>query len=279
MSESVALVSRDLGGEGKPPLVILHGMLGSSRNWQVAGRELSADFHVMALDLRNHGGSPHAEPMTYEAMMADVLAWLGSRGLGRITLLGHSMGGKLAMLIACRQPPLIERLVVVDIAPLDYNWPGRRGEFEAMNELDLDHLKSRGEAEKQMEGLVPELALRKFLLTNLERTNSGGWKWVINLPVLTAALPELERTPLRPEDRYNGPALFISGAKSDYVGPAAHDAILRHFPASRLETIPAAGHNPHIETRETFVRLVLGFNTSTKVAANSEENSPAPPIR
>ena len=262
MPDSVALFARDLGGEGKPPLIILHGVLGSSRNWQLVGRELSADLHVWALDLRNHGASPHAEPMTYEAMMGDILAWLRARGLDRITLVGHIMGGKVAMLIACGRPALIERLVVVDIAPVDYHWVGNRAEFAAMNELDLVHLKSRAEAEKRVEGRVPDLALRKFLLTNLERTNTGGWKWLINLPVLTSALPELERNPLQPGDRYDGPALFIAGGRSDYIGPEGRTAIVRHFPAARLETIAASGHNPHAETREAFVRLVLGFRNS-----------------
>src|SRR5690606_9374454 len=105
-----------------PPLVILHGLLGSSRNWQTAGKDLAERFHVAALDLRNHGSSPHADEMSYAAMMADVLAWMDARGLGRVTLLGHSMGRILAMLLACRHPERIERLIVVDIAPKDYRW-------------------------------------------------------------------------------------------------------------------------------------------------------------
>lgn len=232
-------------------------MLGSSRNWQTAGADLAAHFHVLAPDLRNHGRSPHAAEMSYEAMFADVLAWAGAQGLGRATWLGHSMGGKVAMLAACRQPALVERLLVADIAPRDYYWPGHRQSFAAMNELDLADLGSRAEAEMRMEGRVPSWPLRKFLTTNLERGDDGRWAWAINLPVLTAALPALERNPLRPGDRFAGPVRFIAGGKSTYIEPADHAAIRAHFPAAEIVTIAASGHNPHMETREAFVAAVL----------------------
>ena len=139
------LSHRDLGGAGNPPLVLLHGMLGSSRNWQTAGRDLAARFHVLAVDLRNHGVSPHAPTMTYSEMVADVLAWLDAQGLASVTLLGHSMGGKVAMLLACRHPERVSRLLVVDIAPKDYQWVGHRASFAAMNELNLADLRSRAQ--------------------------------------------------------------------------------------------------------------------------------------
>src|SRR5262245_22188729 len=118
----VELFCRDWGGEGRPPLVVLHGLLGSSRNWQTAGGDLAkaGAAHVMALDLRNHGKSPHADVMSYDAMVADVLTWMDARGLTRVSLMGHSMGGKVAMALACRHPERVERLIVVDIAPRDY---------------------------------------------------------------------------------------------------------------------------------------------------------------
>lgn len=251
------LFHRDLGGPGKPPLVILHGFLGSSRNWQTAGRDLAEKFHVFALDLRNHGSSPHADEMTYLAMVADVLAWLDGRGLTRVTLMGHSMGGKAAMLLACRHPPRVERLVVVDIAPKDYHWPERRTEFAALNNLDLAHLSSRAEAERLLEPRVPDWAMRKFHLTNLERLPEGGWRWQVNLPVLIATLDALEENPLSPDDRFAGPALFVTGEKSHYVKAEDTGTILHHFPAAKIEAITGSGHNPHMETREAFVRAVL----------------------
>ncbi len=146
----VTLNYRDLGGTGRPPLVILHGLLGSSRNWQAAGRALAERYHVLALDLRGHGQSPHARPVTYEAMAGDVMAWLDARELGRVSLLGHSMGGKVAMLLACRNPDRVERLFVVDVAPKGYRWASNREAFAAMNELDLTSLGSRAEAERAL---------------------------------------------------------------------------------------------------------------------------------
>jgi pimeloyl-ACP methyl ester carboxylesterase len=255
----VALFHRDLGGAGEPPLVILHGMLGSSRNWQTAGRDLAANRRVYALDLRNHGQSPHADAMTYADMAADVAAWLDDRGIAQAELVGHSMGGKVAMLLACRQPARVARLVVVDIAPKDYHWPAHRAEFAAMNELDLRDLKSRAEAEMRMEGRIPDWAMRKFLATNLERAGTG-WRWQINLAALTAALPDLERNPLGPGDRFGGPALFLTGGKSAYVQPGDRSVILEHFPAAQIVTLPASGHNPHIDAREAFARA-LGAGT------------------
>lgn len=253
----VQLFHRDLGGAGRPPLVILHGLLGSSRNWETAGAGLAQKFHVSALDLRNHGRSPHADEMTYEAMMDDVLSWLDARALPRVALLGHSLGGKVAMLLACRHPERVERLIAVDIAPKDYSAGIHRAEFAAMNELDLASLNSRGEAESRLEAHVPNWATRKFLLTNLERGDDGRWRWRINLTVLTAALPILEKNPLNRGDSYRGPTLFILGEKSRYVLPEDNESIRRHFPEAKTEAIAGAGHNPHMEAREGFVQTVM----------------------
>jgi esterase len=253
----VNLFHTDLGGAGKPPMLVLHGMLGSSRNWQTTGRDLAAHFHVFALDARNHGKSPHVPEMNYEVLVDDVIAWMDAQRMAKAVIIGHSMGGKTAMLLACRHPERVERLVAVDIAPKDYYWVAHRAEFAAMNELDLASLQSRAEAEMRFEGRVPNLGMRKFLATNLERNKDGGWRWAVNLPVLTAALPAMEKNSLRPADRYAGPTLFIAGGRSQYVQATDHDVIKRHFPAERIEVIADSGHNPHMDRREEFVRLVL----------------------
>ena len=254
----VSLFHRDLGGAGQPPLVLLHGMLGSSRNWQTAGADLAARYHVLAVDLRNHGRSPHAATMTYDEMMDDVLAWLDAQGIARATFVGHSMGGKVGMLLACREAGRVERLVIVDIAPRDYFWPGHRQSFAAMNELNLADLRSRAEAELRFEARVPSWPLRKFLTTNLERSPEGRWLWQINLPVLTAALPGLEKNPLAAPDRFAGPTLFLAGEKSNYIEPGDHATVRAHFPAAEIRVVPNCGHNPHMEAREAFVAAVLG---------------------
>ena len=260
--ETVELSGRELGGAGRTPLALLHGLLGSGRNWQTAGAglaEAAGGRNVWALDLRNHGKSPWHEVMNYEAMVADVLAWLDARGLGAVDLMGHSMGGKVAMALACRHPERVARLCVVDIAPKGYLSHGHRAEFAAMNELRLEGLQSRGEAEMKFEARVPDWAMRKFLTTNLERGEDDGWRWVVNLPVLTAALPALEANPLGAGDRFAGPALFLRGGKSRYVKDEDMTAITAHFPAARLETIAGAGHNPHMETRAEFCAAVEAF--------------------
>ncbi len=241
-------------------MLVLHGLLGSARNWLSTGRDLAKHFHVLALDARNHGKSPHAPEMDYAVMAADLLAWMDAHHLPKATLTGHSMGGKTAMLLACRHPERVERLVVVDIAPKDYSWASHRAEFAAMTELDLGSLHSRAEAELRFEARVPHLGTRKFLATNLARGEHGHgkWHWTINLPVLTAALPVLEKNCLRPDDQFAGPALFILGGRSRYAEEGDHALIRKHFPAARIEVIPDSGHNPHMDRREEFVRLVLG---------------------
>lgn len=252
------LFHRDLGGAGRPPLVLLHGMLGSSRNWLTAGADLAAGHHVLAPDLRNHGRSFHDEAMDYPTLCADVVRWLDALGLGAVTLVGHSMGGKTAMLLACRHPERVSRLVVVDIAPRDYFWPAHRASFAAMNELDLRDLRSRGEAELRFESRVPSEPTRKFLATNLERGDDGQWSWLINLPVLTTALPRLEANPLAPGDTFPGPALFLSGERSNYVEPGDHADIRRRFPQAEIRVLSGCGHNPHMEARAAFVSAVAG---------------------
>ena len=259
----MTLFHRDLGGAGKPPIVLLHGMLGSSRNWQTVGAELAAAGHVLAPDLRNHGRSPHAAAMDYDSMMADVLEWLDAQTIGPATFIGHSMGGKIAMLLACRHPERVSRLVIVDIAPKNYFWPGHRASFAAMNELNLGDLRSRAEAELRFEARVSSWPMRKFLTTNLERAENGAWSWQINLPVLTVALPELEKNPLGPNDRYDGRVLFLAGGKSPYIEPSDHETIHAHFPAAKIQVVPDVGHNPHMEARTAFVSAVLGSERST----------------
>jgi esterase len=162
------------------------------------------------------------------------------------------------MRLACLHPERIEQLIVVDIAPKDYPGMAQRAEVTAMNELRLEGLQSRAEAEAKLEAWVGDWAMRKFLLTNLERGSDGAWRWIVNLRALTEALPELVKNPLAAADHFDGPAHFILGGKSRFVAPEDHPAIRRHFPAVRISVLPEAGHNPHLETRAAFVQAVTG---------------------
>jgi len=261
---ALSLLHRDLGGKGLPVLIVLHGLMGASRNWQTLGREISSQYHVIALDLRNHGSSPHSAEMTYDSMAKDVVAWMDSLGIEQAILLGHSMGGKVAMVAACHYPKRFSKLILVDIAPKNYFWPAHRAEFAAMKALNLTTLNSRLEAEVSLEKDIPSLALRKFLLTNLERTNDGTWKWIVNLEVISSAVSHLESNPLTSSDQYLGPTCFIIGGKSDYVKKEDESLIHAIFPLAQIITLPEAGHNPHMDSKDEFLKAVLTFTEQTK---------------
>jgi pimeloyl-ACP methyl ester carboxylesterase len=252
------LFHRDLGGEGRPPMVILHGLLGSSRNWQTVGRELADSFHVCALDLRNHGESPWRDELAYGLMVEDVIHWMDHHQTGPAVLVGHSMGGKVAMRLACRHPERVTRLIAVDIAPRAY--PATHLlEFEAMHALRLDLVESRTGAEELMKPLVADWGLRKFLLTNLERGRDGRFGWKVNVTAIEDAMSVLEDEPLEPGDSYAGPTLFLLGGKSGYFRAGDEGKARRHFPGATLVRIPEAGHNPHFDSRERFVEEVRRF--------------------
>ena len=253
------LTHRDFGGTGEIPLVILHGLLGSSRNWQAVASDLAATRRVLAVDLRNHGVSPHDEHHDYAGMEADLLAWMDARALSRAVLIGHSMGGKLAMAFACHRPHRVERLVVVDIAPREYDGDRIGGMLDAMAGMDLAKVGSRVEAEAKLQEAVPDWGLMKFLATNLARDAAGRYFWRANISVLRSELGKLAGNPLQPGDRFNGPALFVAGAKSDHVREEDHAAIRTHFPQAQIEVLSGAGHNPHIEARAAFVEALRRF--------------------
>jgi pimeloyl-ACP methyl ester carboxylesterase len=253
------LFHRDFGGAGNPPLVIIHGLLGSSRNWQTVGADLSGQRHVLALDLRNHGLSPHADNHDFATMEADVLRWMDAQKIDRAAVMGHSMGGKVAMALACHHPERVERLVSVDIAPRDYDASKFRGILEAMLAIDPATLASRAEAEEQLAATVKDWGMIKFLTTNLERGEDGRFRWRVNVQAAHAELDEIAANSLRPGDRYEGPTLFVLGGYSKHVREDDRPEIAARFPQARIVTVPKSGHNPHIEARETFVAAVAEF--------------------
>jgi pimeloyl-ACP methyl ester carboxylesterase len=241
---------------GGAPVVLLHGLLGSSRNWQTAAVRLAERHAVVALDLRNHGDSPHDRRMDYGSMAADVRAWADREGSDRIHLVGHSMGGKVAMRLACDDPGRVASLTVVDIAPRAYP-PRWEREFAAMRRMPVSGLERRSEAEAWLEEDIRDWAFRKFLVSNLERDPGGGFRWRVNLEILEGALPELFRQVPEGGEGYAGPTLFMRGAGSRFVSENDRPMMARFFPDYRLETVEGAGHNVHFDQPDRFAAGVL----------------------
>ena len=241
-----------------PVLAILHGLFGAGRNWATIAQRLAARRRVIALDLRNHGASPWAEAMDYDQMADDVRATLQALGHRRFGLIGHSMGGKAAMMAALRHAEDVERLVVVDIAPVAYP-PRHLEHVQAMQALDIGRLTRRSEADAQLAAAVADPAERAFLLQNLV-LNDGPPRWRLNLAAIERQMTLLAGFPAVPQGAvYRGPALFVAGGRSNYLLPA-HEADIRGlFPQARIARIPDAGHWLHAEQPQAFLDLVEPF--------------------
>lgn len=247
----------NIHGEGIP-VIILHGLFGSSRNWQTAAKTLSEDYQVITPDLRNHGQSFHAQSMTYTEMAEDILELIKTNSLDNVCLIGHSMGGKVAMINALLHSHVIDKLAVLDIAPVSYEH--RYGKlFQAMHNLPLDQIKNRNEAGEILNDQINDLFLTQFLLQNLVRTEDG-FEWRINLPAIQSNIESISSFPDIPtETRYNKPALFLGGENSHFVQPEYHGEIKKHFPNAEIELIENAGHMLHIEKPEVVVERIRQF--------------------
>lgn len=242
-------------GEG-PPLVLLHGLFGSNENLGSIARALAPDFTVHAMDLRNHGRSPHGPEMEYSVLAHDVLETLGAAGIERASILGHSLGGKTAMELALSRPRHVERLIVADIAPIEYEHRHDR-ELEALHALDLEQVSTRNDADRALAAAIPNPAIRQFLLKNLARTDNG-FAWRMPLDTIYREYADIAAAPASPGP-YEGPTLFIRGGNSDYITDDSETAIRERFPNARIETIPDAAHWVHVDAPEAFLELVRGF--------------------
>lgn len=246
-------------GEG-PPVVILHGLFGSARNWVTIARRLAASGRrVIAADLRNHGDSPHDARMDYAAMAEDVACVIEERAGGRAAVLGHSMGGKAAMVLALTRPALVDRLVVVDIAPVAYR--ATLGAYaSALRALPFRPGMRRAEADALLAETVRDPAERAFLLQNLVFDAEGAPRWKPNLAAIEANMPLIAAFPELPRHaRYDGPVLMVRGERSTYVRPEHYEATLALFPRAVFVTVPGAGHWVQAEAPEAFLRAVEPF--------------------
>jgi esterase len=244
-------------GKGRP-IAILHGLFGAGRNWATIAQRLATRYQTVAFDLRNHGASPWAPTMDYAELAEDVHAAMLARGHPQYMLIGHSMGGKIAMVLALNHPAAVERLVVVDIAPVAYPVP-YLGYVRAMRTLDLSAITRRSEADVLLADTIRDPAERRFLLQSLVFGDENP-RWRLNLEALETALPTLAGFPtFAPNSDYTGPTLFIGGGKSLALRPRHEPAIKAFFPHAIVAMIDDAGHWVHAERPEAFLTLVEPF--------------------
>ncbi|HEY0240330.1 MAG TPA: alpha/beta fold hydrolase [Friedmanniella sp.] len=263
-ARSVELLASTTYGERGPRVVLLHGLFGQGRNFTGVARSLADDARVTLVDLPDHGRSPWSDRFSYKGVADRVADFLAETAPGeRWTVVGHSMGGKVAMLVALRRPELVERLCVVDIAPARTSADGGFGAFvTAMRQVDLETLPDRAAADDVVARGVPDATVRGFLLQNLRRDGSGAqarWRWQMNLALLGDHLSELAGWPEDQAGTYGGPVLWLAGADSDYVRPESAPVMRALFPRVRLMRIKHAGHWVHADQPAVFVAALRGF--------------------
>lgn len=254
---SQKLLHANVFGEGKP-LLILHGFLGMGDNWKTLGKQFAKDgYQVHLIDQRNHGRSFHEDVFNYEALSEDLKRYCEFQDLNKIYLLGHSMGGKTAMLFAALHPEMVVKLIVADIAPRYY--PVHHDQIlKGLSSLNFIEITSRGEADKQLAAYVPEFGTRQFLLKNLYWVAKGQLGLRINLEVLKDNVSEVGES-LPSEKLFDKPTLFLRGDRSEYISENDTAGILRQFPEARIETIANAGHWLHAENPKAFYEKVINF--------------------
>jgi pimeloyl-ACP methyl ester carboxylesterase len=255
MAEAVNLYTREFGGQGVP-VVILHGLFASSKNWVGTAQYLSGFSRPFALDLRNHGDSPHSESHTLEQMIEDLDQWLQRRELEQAVLLGHSMGGLVSMGFALSHPLAVAGLLVVDILPRAYR-PDFTQEFAALS-MDLSPYKTRREIDQAMASIVPDLQVRQFLQMNVERSD-GGFRWKLNVPALRTS--EFLQGPDFSifNHTYDGPALLIAGGESPFAPESDQPRFKEYFPNGTIEVLEDCGHWLHYICSEEFQGVVREF--------------------
>ena len=270
-----------LVGSGRPNVLFLHGLFGQGRNWSGIAKALQPVATSVLFDLPNHGRSPHTDHFSYvdmaDAVAHDLTERLGSAAA--ITVVGHSMGGKVAMRLALDHPDAVERLAVVDISPVRTitvrtNFTGI---VNGLRRVNLARLASRSDAERQLAASVPDEMTRAFLLQNLHfdhgrpthPTIQRHWRWQMNLRVLGDHLDQIGDWPQIGGTTYDGPVVWIGGQNSDYIQPEHHDAMRAHFPRMVNVTMKGAGHLVHADQPDAFVRTLRAFLEMPTAASNA----------
>lgn len=243
-------------GKGTP-LLILHGYFGMSDNWKTLGNQFSEDFEVHLIDQRNHGRSFHADEFNYEVLVEDLYNYIQHYKLDKVYIIGHSMGGKTAMLFAVTYPELLNKLIVVDISPRKYQ-PHHNAILAGLNSIDFSIQNTRGAVDKKLAALIPELGVRQFLLKNVYWKEKGVLDFRFNLQSLTESNSEVGE-PLPPFTIFEKDTLFLKGDRSNYITKNEEATIEAHFPNSKIVEIKNAGHWLHAENPKQFYQEVITF--------------------
>jgi esterase len=243
-------------GQGDP-LIILHGMFGMLDNWQTIARKLSDSFTVFIIDQRNHGRSPHKDRINYHLLAEDLSEFMDQHWIHEAYLMGHSMGGKTVMQFADLHPERVRKLIVVDMAPRAYT-DRHKAIFDALFAVPLEQIQNRTEAEDILKKRVDSFGVRQFLLKNLSRTKEGPYRWKMNLAAISRDYNDILSS-VKLEHPFEEPVLFIKGENSNYILEEDEKEISSLFPASRIVSIPEAGHWVHSEKPQEFIREVEGF--------------------
>lgn len=249
-------------GENNPPLLVIHGLFGSGRNWGAIAKRLAHSYTVYALDMPNHGRSPWVDGiMTYPYMAEQVAAFMDDHDLASASILGHSMGGKAAMQLALNHGERVDALVIADMAPVQYTGREHLSYIRAMQGVDLSAASRRAEVEERLRDAIPIDAIRKFLMQNLVSDEAtGGLRWQINLAGLAESMDAIMDFPLEPEmEPYGGPTLFLAGGASDYLLPEHQPAVDRLFLDHEVHYLEGCGHWLHAEQPALFTEHVMEF--------------------
>lgn len=251
------LFYRELGNEGSPNVVILHGLFAASDNLLRLGKYLSGEYRVFMLDLRNHGSSPHSDIHNYKSMAEDVIEFLDQQNILTTSVIGHSMGGKVAMQLALLSPERVSGIIVADIAPVKYE-PGHNDIIRGLDAVAEQTIRTRKEAEEMLSKHVDDWGVRQFLIKSLKkREHSDGLQWRFNLPSLKNNYENVLAAPSG--EPYSSPVLFIAGENSDYIVPEYRDSTMRLFPKAQLKVIPDTSHWLHAQKPEVFNALCKRF--------------------
>ena len=243
-------------GKGEP-LLILHGLFGMSDNWKTLGMKFAEDYEVHLIDQRNHGRSFHADDFSYELMMQDLLNYIDHYQLGQVNILGHSMGGKTAMLFAVNYPEKVKKIIIADISPKFYPVHHQLivGALEA---IDFEKVSSRKEIDEVLQEFIEEQSIRQFIMKNIYRIGKDKFAFRFNLKSISKNLEEVGKA-LPEKARFDGDILFLKGDRSGYILKKDKTLIKEHFPNSIVEIVPGAGHWLHAENPAVFYQKVMLF--------------------